>query len=278
MSDLVILGCGYTASRVALRWRKRFPQSQILATGRQIPVCAGVIGLPLDAGDPLAIRRMGDCVPPNSVVLHSIPVVSEGGRLVEYTSRLLDALDARVARMVYLSTTGVYGTVPEVDEQTPVAPDTERVRLRVAAEQDVRDRCPSSLILRPAAIYGPGRGVHESMRRGEFRLVSGGHHYTSRIHVDDLAALAEAALASSLQGAFPVADDEPCPSAVVARFCAERLALPMPTSVTPAEVSETRRSNRKVDGRAIRRLLGIELRYPSYRTGIPASIAAETAD
>ena len=50
------------------------------------------------------------------------------------------------------------------------------------------------------------------------------------------------------------------------------------TMMTPAEVSETRRSNRKVDGRAIRRLLGIELRYPSYRTGIPASLAAETAD
>jgi hypothetical protein len=32
-------------------------------------------------------------------------------------------------------------------------------------------------------------------------------------------------------------------------------------------------ANRRVDGSAIRKLLGVTLRYPSYRTGIPASLS-----
>ena len=51
--------------------------------------------------------------------------------------------------------------------------------------------------------------------------------------------------------------------------------LPMPESVTSDEVDETRRVDRRVDGSAIREKLGIELYYPSYQVGIPASIAAE---
>lgn len=227
--------------------------------------------MPMDVTEPTTLRRLRECVPRDAVVLHSIPVVLEDGCLADYTGRLLDALEGRHSRVVYLSTTGVYGAAPFVNEQTPVAPNTERVRLRVNAEQEVLSR-GSSLVLRPAAIYGPGRGVHESMRRGDFRLIEGRSRYTSRIHVDDLAAHAESALCSDVQGAFPVADDDPCPSAEVARFCAGLLGLPMPPSVAAVESSETRRSSRRVDGRAIRHLLGVDLRYPSYRTGIPASL------
>ena len=36
---------------------------------------------------------------------------------------------------------------------------------------------------------------------------------------------------------------------------------------------DTRRANRRVDGTAIRRALGLSLRYPSYREGIVASLS-----
>jgi hypothetical protein len=49
----------------------------------------------------------------------------------------------------------------------------------------------------------------------------------------------------------------------------------MPPSVTAADLSETRRSDRRVDGSAIFRLLGVELHYPSFRQGIPAALAEE---
>jgi len=178
--------------------------------------------------------------------------------------------------MVYLSTTGVYGSNEKVDERTPAAPRSEREMLRVAAEHAVMSGPWSNLILRPAAIYGPGRGIHKAMQSGTFQLPEQPTNFVSRIHVDDLAAHAEAALLSSIQGAWPVADEEPCTSLQAAEFCSGLFGSSLPSRVPARQLGETRRSDRQVDGSAIRKVLGISLRYPSYKTGFPACLAAET--
>jgi nucleoside-diphosphate-sugar epimerase len=180
---------------------------------------------------------------------------------------LVDQLGDAPARVVYLSTTGVYGAAPFVDESTGVDPRTEQHQLRLEEEGRVAAGPWPSLILRPAAIYGPGRGVQESIRRGACRV---DENFVSRIHVDDLAAHVEAALLSDVSGAYPVADEEPCSSREIAEFCARLLGLPLP-SPAPAKAGSI---NRRVDGSAIRRALGITLSYPSYRVGIPASISS----
>jgi nucleoside-diphosphate-sugar epimerase len=151
-----------------------------------------------------------------------------------------------------------------VDESTAVAPVTEQHRLRLEEERRVAAGPWSSLILRPAAIYGPGRGVQESLKRGTCRV---DEHFVSRIHVDDLATHVEAGLLSGMSGAYPVADEEPCTSREIAEFCARLLNLPLPLH----EHAKAYSTSRRVDGSAIRRALGITLRYPSYRVGIPAS-------
>ena len=130
----------------------------------------------------------------------------------------------------------------------------------------------SSLILRPAAIYGPGRGAHESLRRGVY---STGENFVSRIHVDDLAAHVEAGLLSELCGAYPVADQEPSTTREIAEFCAQLLGMPtmdLPAMRTAPGSQARITGNRRVDGSAIRRALGITLVYPSYRVGIPAAL------
>jgi nucleoside-diphosphate-sugar epimerase len=133
------------------------------------------------------------------------------------------------------------------------------------------------LVLRPAAIYGPGRGAHVAMREGRYKLVGDGSSYISRIYVEDLAAIVRAALESDLTGAYPVADDQPCSQREMAEYIAELTGLPVPPSAPAEEADETRRGDRRVDGRAIRRLLGVELRYPSYREGIAAALQADEA-
>jgi hypothetical protein len=70
-----------------------------------------------------------------------------------------------------------------------------------------------------------------------------------------------------------VADDCPSTSREIAEFTAGLLGVALPGSVSEDEVDETRRADRRVDGSEIRRLLGVELRYRSYRQGIPASLA-----
>ena len=261
----VILGCGYTGLRVAQRLLAQ--GLEVIATSRSPSLqVTGALVQRLDVSQPFNLQF----VPFHSTVLLSVPSLPAGDPTPEIVRQLAPR---KPQRIVYLSTTGVYGAQEIVDELTPPAPRDERERNRVKAEQAVLSGPWSSLVLRPAAIYGPGRGVHVSLPAGRWQLAGDGSNYVSRIHVDDLAAITAAALLRpDVTGAFPVADDEPSTSWEITKFCSELLNVPMPGSVATESVHSTRRSDRRVDGRAIRRLLGIELTYPSFRTGIPASL------
>jgi nucleoside-diphosphate-sugar epimerase len=270
--DVLILGCGFTGSRVARRMQARGARVTVTtrdASRLQELAKTGVQVLELDATRDVPHLHL----PEGTLVLHSIPVIEKHGNLFDPTPGLLKALGRAPARIVYLSATGVYGEAHDVDEHTPIAPRSIREHLRVSAEQAVAQGPWSSMILRPAAIYGAGRGIHVSMLEGRFQLSGDGGNYVSRIHVDDLAAHAEAALLSVHAGAWPVGDEEPCTSREIAEYCSALLNLPMPESVNASELHATRRSDRRVNGRAIRELLGITLRYPSYRVGIPGSLS-----
>jgi nucleoside-diphosphate-sugar epimerase len=279
--NFLILGCGFTGRRVAAALAAE--GHAVWATSRHPERLAlpGVRGLRLDLGDQGSLICAAAAVPEGIRVLLSIPLIASETRgwpigWNDPTSRLLDVFSRKSERLVYLSTTGVYGAQVSVDEASLPAPRGPRERLRVEAEHAVQAGSWSSMVLRPAAIYGPGRGVHESMRRGTFRLPGDGTRFISRIHVEDLAAISSAALLSNQTGAWPVADEEPCSSLEICRFVSRLTGLPMPEPVPPGSVSETLRNNRKVDGRAVARLLGVRLRYASYRTGIPACLAAES--
>lgn len=264
MRDALILGGGYTGRRVAARLAAR--GVRVTVTVRDAARFEPLEGVEVVewtlGGRSEGLTRGGE------VVLDSVPEF-EGRR------DLLAAIGGDAARIVYLSTTGVYGRQREVDETTPVSPETESGRLRVAAEEMVLGGCWSSMVLRPAAIYGPGRGAHVSIPAGRFRLMGDGSNFVSRIHVDDLAAVAERALLSDVRGAWPVADRVPARSREVAEYVCELLGCAMPRGASREELHETRRADRRVDGGAVLRELGVELMYPDYRAGIGAALEAE---
>ncbi len=270
----LIIGSGFTGTRVACLllargWRvTATTRSPAKLNGLQ---ARGADVLPFDA----ATDDQLNCSADGASVLLSVPTLRLNGALDEPTSRIVAGLDGKLSHVTYISTTGVYGATKVVDETTDPSPDTERQRLRSIAEQAVRALPCRSLVLRPAAIYGPNRGVHAAMREGRFRLSRTGTRYVSRIHVDDLAEIAAGAMAQRLEGTFPVADTLPATSRDVAAFCAGLMGLDPPAAAADRDLSETRLSDRRVDGRAVLQLLGLELRYPTYREGIPASIAAE---
>jgi len=273
LATVFIAGCGYTGRRVAERLVAA--GHEVWATARDAAPLAdldGVRALRFDALEPEAPLRLREAVPPGAILLYSIPTIRVSGRYVEPAPELFQALRGRLSRAVYLSTTGVYGEARFVDENTPIAPATARTRLRVEAERAAAAGDWPALILRPAAIYGPGRGVQFALPRGEYKLLGDGSNFVSRIHVDDLAAIVAAGLLSTATGAYPVADEGPSRSREIAEFVARLLRLPLPESVAAEALSETRRADRRVDGRAIRHLLGIELRYPTFREGVPSAV------
>ncbi len=240
--------------------------ARVMGTSRhpdRLPSIPGLETIKLDVSEPFSL----DFIPGEALILHSIPPLDD-----DNPESIPQALSDRPARVVYLSSTGVYGGQKDVDASTSPSPRHPREQQRLAAEAAISAGPWSSMILRPAAIYGPGRGVHVSMEEGRFRLVGSGDNFVSRIHVDDLAAHVEAALLSGITGAWPVADDHPCTSQEIASYCSHLLNVPMPETMDRDHAHPTRRADRRVDGRAVRDKLGIRLSFPSYREGIPASL------
>lgn len=189
----------------------------------------------------------------------------------------------------YLSTTGVYGDTggATVDENSPLVPTSARSRQRADAEAAWlrlhRDSGVPVHIFRLAGIYGPGRSALDQARNGSARRIDKPGHLFSRIHVDDIANVLWASIARPDPGAvYNVCDDEPAaPADVTAEAC--RLLGVAPPPLVPFDEAEKGmsemaksfwRDNRRVANGRIKRDLGARLRYPDYRAGLKAVLAA----
>lgn len=272
---VVLLGCGDTSRRVATRLLAT--DRRVIATTRRperlatlANAGAVVVGVKVDETFGLSgLDAMCDAIGDHQVaVVHSVPPLPDGSGFRDITELLLRPVARHIERVVYISSTGVYGDQTRVDANTEPRPVTPRQRARLEAEHTVRALCPSTLVLRAAAIYGPERGLVQRMREGRYRLVGDGSNVGSRIHVDDLAAIVTAAIDSRMVGAYPVADAEPATAQEVAAFVAAQHGLAPPGSIPAAQAHELQRVTRAVDGRAIRESLGIALAYPTYREGM----------
>ena len=190
--------------------------------------------------------------------------------------------------VVYLSTVGVYGDQRGawVDEETTPRPDSERARERLAVEQAWQafgERSGKAVaILRLAGIYGPGRNALVQIARGEARRIVKPGQVFNRIHVGDIAQAIDAAFAHNANGIFNVADDEPTPPADPIAFAAQLLGRDPPPeirfedavpSMSPMALSFWQDCRRVHNGK-LKRELGVELDYPTYREGLRALFEA----
>lgn len=201
---------------------------------------------------------------------------------------LRDAFIARAADLHwvgYLSTTGVYGDHHGawVDESTPLTPSSKRGEARVAAEAEWGAIPLLPLhVFRLAGIYGPGRGPFEKVRQGTARRIVKPGQVFSRIHVEDIAQVLHASIQRPNPGAaYNLCDDDPAPPQDVIAYAAELLGVDLPPEVAfdKAEMSPMARSfyseSKRVSNARIKEELGVELRYPDYRAGLTALLAAE---
>ena len=185
----------------------------------------------------------------------------------------------------YLSTTGVYGdhSGDWVDEDAPLTPATKRGQLRVKAEAEWRAMGLPLHIFRLAGIYGPGRGPFAKVRNGTARRIIKEGQVFSRTHVDDIAQVLWASINHPNPGsAYNVCDDDPAPPEDVIAYAAELLNLPIPPAedFDTAEMTPMARSfyaeSKKVKNDRIKDELGVILKYPDYRSGLNALLAAGT--
>jgi len=283
---LLCFGFGYTAQALA---RTLGPDWSITGTSRGGEASAASVSpnirrFRFDRDHPLDRAAFTGA----THVLLSVPPDEAGDPVFDRHHEDIAAIPD-LAWLGYLSTTGVYGNRDGrwVDESSELRPSGVRGWRRVAAEAawlDLwRGRNLPVHVFRLAGIYGPGRSPFDTLRSGTAKSIDKPGQLFSRIHVDDIADVLMASIARPRAGAvYNVCDDEPAASADVIAHAAELLGAPVPPLVPfdAAELSPMARSfyddNKRVSNALIKRDLGVALRYPSYREGLAAILAAET--
>lgn len=282
---LLVVGCGYLGKRVALQhtatvgpvWAiTRSPEhaEEFARQGLQ-PVLADVM-CPETLDQLPEVDRVLFAVGFDRRAGHSIQQVYQHG-----LANVLRRLPRSLRRLVYISSTGVYGQnagewVDEASECRPIRAGGEAClaaeRLIADSEFSGRANC-----LRLAGIYGPGRIPYlRELREGLPLPVADG--CLNLIHVADGVVAAMGALECQVAPrTWNVADGTPVLRRDYYRFVAAALQAPDPKFVDPDPAAEGRRveraqSDKRVSNARIRAELGITLRFPSFREGILDSL------
>lgn len=288
---LLIVGCGDIGLRVARRLRGRFRLLGLTshAHRRAELRAAGVVPLVGDLDKAETLQRLAGVA---DAVLHLAPPPSTGERDTR-TANLLAALarKGRVRRIVYASTSGVYGDAGGawLDETAPLAPRTARARRRVDAEARLRWYGRASgarvSILRVPGIYAadrPGGHPRERLQQGLPVLSAQDDVYTNHIHADDLARACIAALLRGLpQRVVHASDDTELKMGDYFDLAADLCGLARPPRISREEalreMSETRLSfmseSRRLRNDRLKRELRLRLVHPTVAQGLQAAAA-----
>lgn len=231
-------------------------------------------------------------------VLHLAPPDASGG-CDQRTQSLADALSARamvahanrairrLERLVYVSTSGVYGDCggARVDETHVVNPQSDRARRRVDAERTLLDWgaretvCVS--ILRVPGIYAADRLPIERLELGTPALRAEDDVFTNHIHADDLAATCVTALALGGSGRiYNVSDDSELKLGDYFDLVADRAGLARPPRIARADAAgrispmalSFMSESRRLVNRRMKDELGVVLGFPTVREGVPQRI------
>ncbi|MDI9313839.1 MAG: hypothetical protein QM529_04075 [Hydrotalea sp.] len=188
---------------------------------------------------------------------------------------------AATKKIIYLSTTGVYGNHNGdwVDEQTILRASHDRSKRRIIAEEEWR--AVGATILRLGGIYGAvldgmGQNTLRSIINGTARRVEKTGQVFGRIHVADIAQAIDLVIHKNIRGeVFNLVDDEPANPRLVVDYGYELLARALPPlehfddvkhSMSPMAQSFFH-DNKRVKNDKIKKI-GWQPQYPSYREGL----------
>jgi nucleoside-diphosphate-sugar epimerase len=156
------------------------------------------------------------------------------------TRIVLDAAQAEgVRKFIYCSTCGVHGNVahPPADEDAPIQPADYYQRTKYEAEPLVKrasGRTMETVILRPAAIYGPGDPerffmIFKRVAKGSFPMFGSGRTLYHPLYIDNLVDAFVLCIPSGVGTGreYLIADERYYPIEEIVRAVARALEVPV---------------------------------------------------
>jgi len=277
---VTVLGCGYLG--LALGERLLDAGHDVVGvrrseSGLERVAERGIEPRRADATDAADLAAL----PATDAVVYAVSGGRSGDPRTVYVEGLRAVVDAyggrdeSPERLLYVSSTGVYGDRDGdwVEEETALAPESDRERALVDAERVVAEAAPAAgidgTVVRLAGLYGPDRYWTDRYLDGP--IVEG---YVNMVHRDDAAgAIAHLLDGDGAGGAtVNVVDDEPVSRWTFADWLAARTGRPEPEKRSraaarddPAVSRRVLTSKRVANDRL--RALGYELEYPTFREG-----------
>lgn len=281
---LLIIGCGDIGVRIVSRLgdRYRIVGAVHSLEGMARVRAAGGTPLRVDLDRLPSLARLAGLAERVLVLAPASPSGERDGR----SRRILAVLHRTArARLVYVSTTGVYGDRRGAwtDETTPPRPGNDRARRRLDAERRLRTSPWHACVLRVPGIYGPRRLPIERLRQGLAVPLPEQDVMTNHVHSEDLARICIAAVHRGAPARCYNAVDQ---SALALGQYLDRVAdfagLPRPprlpweqlqASVGPQRMSFLEES-RRLRNQRLKRELRVRLRFPDVDAGLAAMRAA----
>jgi nucleoside-diphosphate-sugar epimerase len=234
--------------------------------------------------------RPAGLAPLRSRDLHARGVSGQAdGRIVPEGFSRAGRLPSVAVRVVYASTTGVYGDCGGafIDETRPVSPANARAKRRVAAERRLRQAnaraATAASIVRIPGIYARERLPLARIRQGKPALVDQDDVYTNHIHADDLAAIMlRAAVRGRIGRVVHASDDTVLKMGDYFDRVADAFGLPRvprltraaaEASLDPSTLSFMRESRRLSNAR-LKRELRVVLRYPTVEAFLRGGLSS----
>ena len=194
--SILIIGCGDIGLRVAKQLSHSHRVFALTSSQNRFQELREVGAIPIlgNLDHPESLWRLSGLA---QTVVHLAPPQNQGNRDCRTRNlvRILAQGSSSVRRLIYISTTGVYGDQggARVNEATPVQPQSERAQRRVDAERVLRLWGPAHgvavTILRVPGIYAANRLPLERLQTKTPALLREEDAYSNHIHSDDLARL-----------------------------------------------------------------------------------------
>lgn len=278
MKRLLIIGCGDVAQRVIPLLNRRYRVFALVRKRAYVERLRALQVTPIigDLDDRASLLRLAGLA---DTVLHFAPP-PDSGACDTRTSNLLAALARGKVpqRLVYLSTSGVYGDCGGawVSETHPLHPQTERAQRRADAERRIRTWTTrnhvSASILRVPGIYAADRLPLERIRRGVPAIIASEDNYTNYIHADDLARVVVAVLRHAKPNRiYHACDDSELKMGDYLDLVADAYELPRVPRISraaaqqalPATLLSFLNESRRLTNQRIKHELQVRLCYPT---------------